>query len=200
MFHVETSRLVLRDWREGDIDRFAQVTNTPSVMRWLGGVMNADKVALFEERVVGFQERVGHTFWVLERKADGGHLSGEILGFCGLKLIDAPGAGFIGEMEIGWRMRDDAWGRGYAKEAAAASLDAGFDRFGAAEIFAITNIENAASWGLMTRLGMVRREDLDFLDARFDPPAGNIIVHSIAAKGWRVNGGAGQDKAGQVCP
>ncbi|KMS52848.1 GCN5 family acetyltransferase [Novosphingobium barchaimii LL02] len=185
MFHVETSRLVLRDWRAGDIDRFAQVTNTPSVMRWLGGVMDADKVALFEERVIGFQERLGHTFWIMERKADGGDLSGEMLGFCGLKVIDAPGAAFAGEMEIGWRMRDDAWGQGYAKEAAAASLDAGFDRFGAAEIFAITNIENTASWGLMTRLGMVRREDLDFVDTRFAPPTGKTIVHSISAGEWR---------------
>jgi RimJ/RimL family protein N-acetyltransferase len=184
-FRLETARLVLRDWRQGDLARFAQVTNTPTVMRWLGGVMDAGKLALFEERVLGLQQRLGHTFWVVERKADGGHLSGETLGFCGLKLIDAPGATFAGEMEIGWRLREDAWGQGYAKEAAAASLDAGFDRFGAREIFAITNIENTASWGLMTRLGMLRREDLDFVDSRFAAPEGDTIVHSISAEAWR---------------
>lgn len=181
MFHVETPRLILRDWADGDLERFAEVTNTPAVMRWLGGVMDADKIATFGERVVGFQKRLGHSFWVVERREDG-----EMLGFCGLKVIDAPGAGFPGEMEIGWRLREDAWGQGYAREAAAASLGAGFGRFGAGEIFAITNIENTASWGLMTRLGMERREELDFVDPRFEPPLGDTIVHSITAQAWRT--------------
>lgn len=180
-FKLETDRLILRDWRAGDIVRFAEVTNTPAVMRHLGGVMDTAKVALFEDRVIGFQQRLGHTFWVVERKVDG-----EMLGFCGLKVIDAPGASFPGEMEIGWRFREDSWGQGYAKEAAAASLEAGFDRFGAGAIFAITNIENTASWGLMRRLGMVRREELDFVDPRFEPPVGNTIVHSISAEAWRA--------------
>ncbi|PNU01702.1 GNAT family N-acetyltransferase [Novosphingobium guangzhouense] len=179
MVRIETDRLILRDWAQGDITRFAAGTNTPAVMRHLGGVMDAEKVALFEERVLGFQHRLGHTFWIVERKLDG-----EVLGFCGLKVIDAPGASFPGEMEIGWRLREDAWGQGYAKEAAGASLDAGFGRFGATEIFAITNIGNTASWGLMLRLGMVRRKELDFVDSRFTPPVGDTIVHSITAGAW----------------
>lgn len=177
---IETERLILRVWRDGDLARFAEITNTPAVMRHLGGVMDDAKVALFGERVVGFQQRLGHTFWVVERKADRA-----MLGFCGLKVIDAPGAGFPGEMEIGWRLREDAWGQGYAKEAASASLDAGFDRFGAREIFALTNIGNTASWGLMLRLGMIRRDELAFVDPRFEPPVGDTIVHSITAEAWR---------------
>lgn len=186
---IETDRLILRDWGEGDIARFAEGTNTPAVMRHLGGVMDDAKVALFEERVLGFQHRLGHTFWIVERKDDGA-----VLGFCGLKVIDAPGASFPGEMEIGWRFREDSWGQGYAKEAAIASLDAGFGRFGAGEIFAITNLENTASWGLMLRLGMVRREELDFVDARFEPPVGDTIVHSITADAWRS--GVGRSRRG----
>lgn len=183
MAEIETERLILRDWQEGDLARFVSVTNTPAVMRHLGGVMDDAKVALFGEKVVGFQQRLGHTFWVVERKQDGA-----MLGFCGLKVIDAPGATFLGEMEIGWRLREDAWGHGYAKEAAAASLDAGFDRFGAQEIFALTTVENTASWGLMLRLGMVRRDELTFVDTRFAPSLGDTIVHSITAEAWRARG------------
>ncbi|MCJ2187539.1 GNAT family N-acetyltransferase [Novosphingobium beihaiensis] len=183
-FRLETDRLVLREWAPGDIDRFAQVTNTPSVMRWLGGVMDADKVGALESRVMGFQAGYGHTFWIVERKADGGNLAGEMLGFCGLKKIDAPDASFPGEFEIGWRLREDAWGQGYAKEAALASLDAGFGRFGAPVIYAITVIENTASWGLMQRLGMTRREDLDYVDSRFDPPLCDTIVYAMGCDIW----------------
>lgn len=184
-FRLETERLILRDWRAGDIDRFAAATNNPEVMRWLGGVMDAERLKAFESRVTGFQERLGHTFWLMERKPDGGYLSGEVLGFCGLKVIDAPGAGFAGEFEIGWRMREDAWGKGYAKEAAIASLDVGFDTFEAQEIFAITVMENTASWGLMKRVGMERREKLDFDDPRFEPPLSHTIVYSIAREAWK---------------
>jgi len=184
-FRLETGRLVLREWAPGDAARFAAVTNTPAVMCWLGGVMEPEGIAAMEARLIGFQQRHGHTFWLVERKADGGHLSGAVLGFCGLKKIDAPGAGFAGEFEIGWRLREDAWGHGYAREAATASLDAGFDRFGADEIFAITVIGNTASWGLMTRLGMRRREELDFVDPRFAPPLCDTITYSIARAAWK---------------
>jgi RimJ/RimL family protein N-acetyltransferase len=132
-----------------------------------------------ESRLMAFQVEYGHTFWIVERKQDG-----EILGFCGLKRADAPNSTITGEFEIGWRLREDAWGQGYAKEAATASLQAGFEHFGAGTIYAITVIGNAASWGLMTRLGMVRREDLDYPDSRFDPPLRDAIVYSIERDIW----------------
>ena len=109
-----------------------------------------------------WQEERGFTFWAVERKADG-----ELLGFCGLKLADTPGSPIEGMHEIGWRLREDAWGQGYAKEAAIASLDFAFDALGAERVVAITFPPNEASWGLMERLGMTRRPELDYDDPRF---------------------------------
>lgn len=182
-FRLETDRLVLRDWREEDWPEFFRLTNTPAVMRWLG-LMNEEKQADQRARVEACAVRNGHCFWVVERKADGGHLSGEMLGFCGLKRADVPGSPVEGSFEIGWRMREDSWGQGYAKEAAIASLEAGFARFEADEIVALTVPGNEASWGLMLRLGMRRREDLDFRDDRFEPDL--QIVHSIARDEWAM--------------
>jgi RimJ/RimL family protein N-acetyltransferase len=180
-FRLETDRLVLRDWREEDWPEFFRLTNTPAVMRWLGW-MDEERQQAQRARVEACAARHGHCFWVVERKADGGHLSGEMLGFCGLKRADVAGSPVEGSFEIGWRMREDSWGQGYAKEAAIASLDAGFGRFGAEEIVALTVPGNEASWGLMLRLGMRRREDLDFHDARFEPDL--QIVHSITREEW----------------
>jgi RimJ/RimL family protein N-acetyltransferase len=183
-FRLETERLILRDWREADWPEFFRLTNTPAVMRWLGPVMDAGKSAAQRARVESCAARHGHCFWVMERQADGGHLSGELLGFCGLKRADAPGSPVEGMFEIGWRMREDAWGRGYAKEAAQASLRAGFERFGAEEMVALTVEGNADSWGLMKRLGMRRREDLDFPDDRYPPELRDTIVYSITHAEW----------------
>ncbi len=179
-FRFETARLVLRDWRDDDWPTFWQATNTPAVMRWLGGVCDDAKRAAAQERILGYQRASGHTFWAVERKADGA-----LLGFCGLKRSNQAG-GPQGMMEIGWRLREDAWGQGYAKEAAAASLAIAFDRFGADEVIALTVQGNTGSWGLMLRLGMERRADLDFANAEFDPENPVIIVHAISRDAWQA--------------
>ena len=183
-FRHETERLILRDWREGDAERFFAVTNTPAVMRWLGGVLDAEGRAAQLSRVANCRAANGFCFWIVERKDDGGHLSGEVLGFCGLKRADAPGSSVTGEMEAGWRLREDSWGQGYAREAAEAALTLGFERFGAERIVALTVEGNAPSWGLMRRLGMERREALDYEDPRLGPDMNPTIVYAITAERW----------------
>jgi RimJ/RimL family protein N-acetyltransferase len=178
-FRHETDRLILRDWREADWPAFFRVTNTPAVMRWLGGVADEAGRAALRARIEAYRADHGHTFWAVERRKDGA-----LLGFCGLKRSNQAG-GPQGMMEVGWRLREDAWGQGYAREAAAASLDIAFDRFGADEVIALTVQNNTASWGLMLRLGMERRAELDFDNADFDPENPRIIAHAIARENWR---------------
>jgi RimJ/RimL family protein N-acetyltransferase len=177
---AETDRLILRDWHDADAARFYAVMNTPAVMRHLGGVQSPDEWRDAVERIRGFSRDYGHTFWIVEDRH-----SGELLGFCGLKRVNAPGAGALtGTPEIGWRLRESAWGTGIAKEAAIASLDLGFGRFGYERIIAMTIAANAGSRGLMTRLGMKRRADLDFTDQRFGPEVNPQIVFELAADDW----------------
>ena len=162
-FRHDSARLTLRDWRAADWPEFWRVTNTPAVMRWLGGVLDEAGRAAARARVEQYRADQGHTFWVVERRD-----SGALLGFCGLKRSNQPG-GPQGMMEVGWRLREDAWGQGYAKEAATASLALAFGPFEAEEVIALTVERNTASWGLMERLGMERRPDLDFDSADSTP-------------------------------
>ena len=179
---TETARLRLRTWDDEDEFRFYHCLNSPGVMRWLGGPQPTEEWRAGFQRLRSYERDLGFTFWIMERRSDS-----EILGFCGLKRANAPGADSIaGEFEIGWRLREDAWGRGYAKEAAIASIDLAFERFGAPRVVAITSRQNLPSQGLMKRLGMTRREDLDFIDGRF-PPDSDVnpqIVYRIDAADW----------------
>ena len=177
---ITTERLILRTWDESDLDAFMEATNTPAVMRWLGGVWSREDHEAGFARITGYQRDFGHTFWIVEDRA-----SGELLGFCGLKRVNSPGAGDLtGTAEVGWRLRESAWGKGIAKEAAIASLDLAFDRFGYSEVVAITVEGNGASQGLMRRLGMQRRADLDYIDPRHVDDLGAALVWSIAAGDW----------------
>ncbi|MAF28570.1 MAG: GNAT family N-acetyltransferase [Croceicoccus sp.] len=182
-FSVETERLVLRDWTDADREEFLRHTNTPAVMQWLGGVMDAAKAGSAMDRLLAYQRDHGFTFWVVSRKDDGGHLSGEVLGFCGLKRANLP-PGPVGDVEIGWRLREDAWGHGYAREAAQASLRLAFERFDAPHVIALTVMDNRPSWGLMERLGMKRRPDLDFRAEGEAAWAENISAWSIPRREW----------------
>jgi RimJ/RimL family protein N-acetyltransferase len=176
---IETERLVLRPWRDEDFETFVRLTNTPAVMRWLGGVKDpallVDRLKIFQR----WQEDCGFTFWLVERKADG-----EMLGFCGLKIADDPGSPVKGEIEAGWRFREDSWGQGYAREAAVATLDFAFRELGAERVIALTVDGNAPSWGLMLRLGMTRRPELDYEGP--DWAEGTVIVHSIGKEAWQA--------------
>jgi len=176
---AQTTRLRLRSWGEGDEQRFYDIMNTPPVMRWLGGVQSPEQWHQNYSRFIGFERDYGHSFWIVERLSDG-----EMLGFCGLKRVNSPGATCPGEFEIGWRLRESAWGQGIAKEAAIASLDLAFSRFAAPHVVALTVPGNVASRGLMERLGLTLRGDLVFVDTRYGPDLNPSIVHRIEAADW----------------
>ena len=97
------------------------------------------------------------TFWCVERKGDGA-----ILGFCGLKRCNQDG-GPIGMMEVGWRLREDAWGQGYAFEAARAALAYGRDELGLGEVISLIRSDNLRSIALAERLGARRDGGIDFM-------------------------------------
>jgi RimJ/RimL family protein N-acetyltransferase len=177
---IETERLLLRNWGEGDGDLLHRHCNTRMVMRWLGGVQSRGRMLEVAARLRSWQDAYGHTFWVVERKSDG-----EFLGFCGLKRADGSNSSVTGEIEIGWRLREDAWGQGYAREAASASLDFAFGKLDTDRVIALTVDGNSNSWGLMERLGMIRRSDLDYSDPEWPSTMNPVIVYELEREAWR---------------
>ena len=166
-FRLETDRLVLRAWREGDRDPLFALNSDPAVMEYLPAT---DRAASDEavDRLSAAQDRDGCCFWAVERMADG-----EFLGFCGLMAPREP----LSEYEIGWRLRRDAWGQGYASEAARASLAWGWASLPAPSIVAITVPPNQRSRAVMERIGMTYVEGGDFDHPSL--PAGNPLRRHV---------------------
>jgi RimJ/RimL family protein N-acetyltransferase len=153
---IETERLVLRPWRDGDRAPYHALCRDPEVMRFLGAPQSRAESDAAIDRMISSQAEQGFCFWAVERRDD------EILlGFCGLKL-GPPGTPIADDIEIGWRLGRQHWGRGYAREAAEASLVWGWEHTGTRGIAAITVPANTRSWRLMERLGMERVANGDF--------------------------------------
>jgi RimJ/RimL family protein N-acetyltransferase len=173
---IETERLILRPWCEEDKPAFNAIVNTPAMMQHFGGVKPPGELYPLIDRQMEKQAHDGHCMWAVETKVDG-----ELAGICGLRLGGHSGTRVDGVYELGWRIAERHWGQGIAREAAEASRDWGWANTPANEIAAWTNQANAPSWGLMLRIGMVRREDLDFDHPLYEvgDPLGRMIVYTI---------------------
>jgi RimJ/RimL family protein N-acetyltransferase len=153
---IETERLILRDWRDSDLEPYADIMVDPEVGKWLGGPFSRKQAY---ERVARFRASLADTGLgrlAIERKADGC-----MIGHCG--LANAPDTKPVPPgIEIGWALAPEVWGAGYASEAAHAVMADGFARHGLAEILAFTGATNHRSQAVMQRLGMIRTPDRDF--------------------------------------
>ena len=161
---LTTERLTLRGWREDDLDAYAAIAADPEVMRFMGGPLDrADtwrQIAVF----VGHWELRGHGLWVVERE-------GELIGRVGLLRPEGwPG------LEVGWLLGREAWGHGYATEAARAAVDYAWRELGADELISLIAPENLPSQRVAERLGMRPGEDYDL---RGTP----VVIHRRARPG-----------------
>jgi len=154
---LESARLRLRPWTDDDLAPFARLNADPRVMEYLPSVLTRDESDRLAARIR--QGLSDHEFgmWAVEIPG-----AARFIGFVGLHapVFDTH---FTPCVEIGWRLAFDAWGQGYASEAAARALDYAFGLVGLDEVVAYTVPANRRSIAVMERLGMTRSPADDFL-------------------------------------
>ena len=146
------------------------------MMAYFGGVTSRDRIDAIVDGQIAAQAADGCSMWAVE--AD----DATLVGICGLRRHRAyAGTPVDDELEIGWRIGERWWRRGFAREAAAASLAWGWANRAEPRIAAWVHPDNARSWGLMLRLGMAPRPELDFHHPLYaaDDPVGRCAVFTI---------------------
>ncbi len=176
---AETQRLILRTIDETDAAEQYRVLNTLAVMARLGGPKELHEIEAKHAKSMQWYAQRGFSFLMLIEKE-----GGELVGHAGIKLVDNPLAKNQGDHEIGWLICEDRWRRGYAEEAVRAVLEWAFNRVDAPHVVALTSEANVPSWKLMQKLGMVRREDLDFDDPDYPPEDRTTILYSLTKEEW----------------
>src|SRR5713101_4063847 len=134
MLILETERLLLREFVPEDVDPLAAVLSDPETMRYYPAALDRAGVAAWIERNQRRCADDGHGLWAMVLKS-----SGEVVGDCGLTRQTVDGSD---EIEIGYHVRRDLWGRGYAPEAARACRDYGFARLGVNRLISLIRPEN----------------------------------------------------------
>jgi RimJ/RimL family protein N-acetyltransferase len=174
---IETERLTLRPWIEADREPFVRILCDPEVGEWLGGSRTRDQALNAFEAMQAFWAEHGYGQLAIVGRTDGA-----ILGRVGCRRQPPEWKHpMMGEVEIGWLLARDAWGHGYATEAAAAVLPWGFETLGVATIYSWTARINRRSEAVMQRIGMKRAADRDFEhpDLAADDPLRSHVVYVI---------------------
>ena len=143
---IETERLILRGWREDDLDAYAAMMADPEVMRFLGGASSRSDAWRGMATVIGHWELRGFGLWAVERKRDG-----VLIGRVGVQYPEGwPST------EVAWTLGRPYWGHGYATEAAKASLDYGFRTTRLPKLISLIDPENHGSRRVAERLAYTK--------------------------------------------
>ena len=158
---IRTERLLLRAWRDDDLASFAALNADPEVMRYFLGTLDRAQSDALAGRIRSLLDANGCGLWAIEVADASSPLDGRFIGFTGLVHQDFP-AQFTPAIEVGWRLSREAWGQGYATEAAREALRVGFEEHGLAEIVSMTAEGNIRSRAVMERIGMSHDPTDDF--------------------------------------
>jgi RimJ/RimL family protein N-acetyltransferase len=142
---ILTERLRLRPFTHADLDALHAIWSDPAVGPWVGGAHEHLQESVEElQGDLDHQARHGFGMWAVQERA-----TGRVVGELGLQLFEQHGP----DVEAGWCLAREVWGRGYATEAMRPWLEAGFARLGLPRIIAVMRPDNARSRRVCERLG-----------------------------------------------
>ena len=145
MEELRTDRLRLRAWTTSpdDLARLTDLYGREEIRRWIGGTPSVPPEELVARWQLVHELDPRHGCWAIQDPD--GRVAGTVL--------FKPLPNGVGEVEVGWHLHPDSWGRGYATEAAAAVIERGFAA-GVPEVYAVVRPGNEASMAVCRRLGM----------------------------------------------
>lgn len=180
--HFSTERLELRSWDHSDREPFAKLNADPEVMELFPAPLSRKESDDLVDRIEAEWSRRGFGLWALEVRS-----TGQFIGFTGLAAPTFDAA-FTPAVEVGWRLSRDAWGRGYATEAANVALTFAFQDIRLSEVVSFTSEANQRSRAVMRRLGMTHdpTDDFDHPALPVGHPLRRHVLYRMPISCWRV--------------
>ncbi|HEX8283648.1 MAG TPA: GNAT family N-acetyltransferase [Pyrinomonadaceae bacterium] len=166
---LRTERLVLRMFRDEDLDEYAAIAGDPEVTRYLGDGRPLSRADAWRQMamILGHWRLRGYGMWAAEESA-----TGRLVGRIGFFNPEGwPG------FELGWTLAREFWGRGYATEGARAALEHCFTKTGRDHVISLIRPANAPSIRVAERLG-------EELEGRVDLSGSEALVYGITREDW----------------
>ena len=178
---IRTNRLILRQWKKGDLEPFASINADPRVREYFPGLETREESDHYVSLVSNHIEKFGWGFWAASLVE-----TGEFIGFIGLADVHIQ-LKFDTAVEIGWRLAYKHWGKGYATEGALACLRYGFETLKLDEIVSLTVVENTRSRRVMEKIGMHHdsKDDFDHPKLPEGHPLRRHVLYRLDRDEWK---------------
>ncbi|MFN0065226.1 MAG: GNAT family N-acetyltransferase [Chlamydiales bacterium] len=178
---IQTDRLILRQWNDENFVSFAELNADPRVMEFFPAPWTREESKTSMQTARKHIEMYGWGKWAVSLLA-----TGEFIGSIGLEEIDFQ-ASFSPNIELGYRLAFEHWGKGYAFEGAKAALEYGFSHLNLQEIVAFTPVQNLRSQHVMKRIDMHNDPSHNFDHPKLAEghPLKRHVLYRLTATEWR---------------
>ncbi len=175
----KSERLGFRNWRDTDLTEFAKINADLEVMEHFPKPLKEKETLEFIERLKNHYIKNGYTYFATEVLN-----TGEFIGFIGLAFQDYK-TDFTPAVDIGWRLKRSAWGKGYATEGAKACLEFAFNKLNLEAIISTCTEKNSKSEHVMQKIGMQKLGEFNHPKLKEYPKYEKCICYGINKKIWQ---------------
>lgn len=169
---ITTERLGLRNWIDSDLAPFAAMCADAKVMEHFPKTLTTQETATLIEKLKAHFKEYGYCYFAVDLLA-----TGEFIGFTGY-MTQSWESEFTPCVDMGWRLKQSAWGKGYATEAAAGCVKAALN-FNITELYAFATDTNKASQQVMTKVGMHLKGTVQHPAIIDDPRFAHCVVYKL---------------------
>lgn len=151
----KSKRLGFRNWTNEDSDEFSKLNSDEEVMKHFPKTLSKNEVKEFIGRLKKHYDKNGYTYYateIIETK--------EFIGMIGLAYQEYK-SNFTPAIDIGWRLKRDAWGKGYATEGAKRCLEYAFNELEINKIISVCTVKNKKSENVMKKIGMTKKGEFN---------------------------------------
>lgn len=176
----KSDRLGFRNWSKDDVREFAKINADLDVMEHFPKPLTVEETSVFIDRLYNHYNKYGYTYFATEILE-----TGELIGFIGLAFQDYP-SNFTPAVDIGWRLKKNAWGKGYATEGAKKCLEFGFNELNLNQIIATCTKKNSNSENVMKKIGMTKIGEFNHPKLKEFPQYEECICYIINKSNWKI--------------
>lgn len=173
-------RLGFRNWTKEDLTEFAKINADPEVMEHFPKPISKEETAEFIDRLKKHYQKNGFNYFAAEILD-----SGELIGFIGLAFQDYKSE-FTPAVDIGWRLKKSAWGKGYATEGAKKCLEFAFQKLNLETVISTCIEKNSKSENVMKKVGMEKIGEFKHPKLKDYPDYEKCFCYGITKKMWQL--------------
>ncbi len=174
-----SSRLLFSVWKDSDLEWFAQMNADKEVMQFFPKTLTKQESADFLKRLQKHQDTNGYCYYkVVEKQAS------KPIGFIGL-AYQTYDTHFTPATDIGWRLKKEFWGKGYATEGAQRCLDFAFQELDLNEVISTCIVQNKPSENVMQKMGMQKQGHFQHPRLVKHPEIQNCVWYKIQKKDYK---------------